>query len=43
MFVAEKTVKNYVSHVLPKLGMASRTEVAVLATQVSDSASTARD
>ena len=43
MFVAEKTVKNYVSHVLAKLGMASRTQVAVLATQVRDSASTARD
>ena len=36
MFVAEKTVKNYVSHVLSKLGMASRTQVAVLATQVRD-------
>jgi DNA-binding NarL/FixJ family response regulator len=36
MFVAEKTVKNYVSHVLAKLGMASRTQVAVLATQVRD-------
>jgi len=43
MFVAEKTVKNYVSHVLAKLGMASRTQVAVLATQVRDNASTARD
>ena len=31
MFVAEKTVKNYVSHVLAKLGMTSRTQVAVLA------------
>ena len=36
MFVAEKTVKNYVSHVLTKLGMTSRTQVAVLATQVRD-------
>jgi DNA-binding NarL/FixJ family response regulator len=36
MFVAEKTVKNYVSHVLTKLGMTSRTQVAVLATEVRD-------
>jgi len=36
MFVAEKTVKNCVSHVLAKLGMASRTQVAVLATQIRD-------
>ena len=37
MFVAEKTVKNYVSHVLAKLGMTSRTQVAVLAaTEVRD-------
>ena len=36
MLVAEKTVKNYVSHVPAKLGMASRTQVAVLATQVRD-------
>jgi two-component system response regulator DevR len=42
MFVAEKTVKNYVSHVLAKLGMTSRTQVAVLATQVRDQESTAR-
>ena len=40
MFVAEKTVKNYVSHVLAKLGMAAATQVAVLATQVRDSEST---
>ena len=31
MFVAEKTVKNHVSRVLAKLGMTSRTQVAVLA------------
>jgi len=43
MFVAEKTVKNYVSHVLAKLGMTSRTQVAVLATQVRDQESTALD
>jgi len=36
MFVAEKTVKNYVSHVLTKLGMTSRTQVAVLATHIRD-------
>jgi DNA-binding NarL/FixJ family response regulator len=34
MFLAEKTVKNYMSNVLMKLGMARRTEAAVLATQV---------
>jgi DNA-binding NarL/FixJ family response regulator len=28
VFLAEKTVKNYVSHILGKLGMARRTEVA---------------
>ncbi|MCU1587638.1 MAG: LuxR family transcriptional regulator, partial [Frankiales bacterium] len=32
MFLAEKTVKNYVSNVLSKLGMQRRTQVAVLAT-----------
>ncbi len=32
MFLAEKTVKNYVSNVLAKLGMQRRPEVAVLAT-----------
>ena len=36
MFVAEKTVKNYVSHVLAKLGMTSRTQIAVLATHIRD-------
>jgi DNA-binding NarL/FixJ family response regulator len=37
MFVTEKTVKNYVSHVLAKLGMTSRTQAAVLAaTEVRD-------
>ncbi|ADD42768.1 two component transcriptional regulator, LuxR family [Stackebrandtia nassauensis DSM 44728] len=34
MFLAEKTVKNYVSHLLAKLGMTSRTQAAVLATEV---------
>ena len=38
MFVAEKTVKNYVSHLLAKLGMTSRTQAAVLATQIRDRA-----
>ena len=36
MFVAEKTVKNYVSRMLAKLGMTSRTQAAVLATQIRD-------
>ncbi|HTF55392.1 MAG TPA: response regulator transcription factor [Pseudonocardia sp.] len=34
MFLAEKTVKNYVSRLLAKLGMERRTQVAVLATQL---------
>ncbi|SHF70698.1 response regulator [Streptoalloteichus hindustanus] len=34
MFLAEKTVKNYVSHLLAKLGMQRRTQVAVLATEM---------
>lgn len=34
MFLAEKTVKNYVSNVLAKLGLQRRTQVAVLATQL---------
>jgi DNA-binding NarL/FixJ family response regulator len=36
MFLAEKTVKNYVSNVLAKLGMQRRTQVAVLATELRD-------
>ncbi|MBO0848131.1 MAG: response regulator transcription factor [Pseudonocardia sp.] len=36
MFLAEKTVKNYVSRLLGKLGMERRTQVAVLATQLRD-------
>jgi two-component system, NarL family, response regulator DevR len=36
MFLAEKTVKNYVSSVLAKLGMQRRTQVAVLATEFRD-------
>jgi len=34
MFLAEKTVKNYVSNLLSKLGLQRRTQVAVLATEV---------
>jgi two-component system response regulator DevR len=34
MFLAEKTVKNYVSHVLAKLGLERRTQAAVLAAEV---------
>jgi two-component system, NarL family, response regulator DevR len=34
LFLAEKTVKNYVSSVLAKLGMERRTQVAVLATEL---------
>jgi DNA-binding NarL/FixJ family response regulator len=34
MFLAEKTVKNYVSHVLAKLGMQRRTQAAILATEL---------
>jgi two-component system, NarL family, response regulator DevR len=36
--LAEKTVKNYVSNVLAKLGMARRTEVAVYAAELSERA-----
>jgi len=34
LFLAEKTVKNYVTSILSKLGMQRRTQAAVLATQV---------
>ena len=34
MFLAEKTVKNYVSHMLAKLHLQRRTQAAVLATQL---------
>ncbi|MCW2723663.1 MAG: DNA-binding response regulator [Frankiales bacterium] len=34
MFLAEKTVKNYVSNLLSKLGLQRRTQVAVLATEI---------
>jgi two-component system, NarL family, response regulator DevR len=36
MHLAEKTVKNYVSGVLAKLGMQRRTQIAVLATELRD-------
>jgi DNA-binding NarL/FixJ family response regulator len=39
LFLAEKTVKNYVSSLLAKLGMERRTQAAVLATKVRDSRS----
>jgi two-component system response regulator DevR len=34
MFLAEKTVKNYVSRLLTKLGLERRTQAAVLATRM---------
>ena len=34
MFLAEKTVKNYVSYLLAKLGMERRTQAAVLASRI---------
>jgi two-component system response regulator DevR len=34
MFLAEKTVKNYVTHLLAKLGMQRRTQAAILATEL---------
>jgi DNA-binding NarL/FixJ family response regulator len=34
MFLAKKTVKNYVSHLLAKLGMQRRTQAAILATEL---------
>lgn len=42
MFLAEKTVKNHVSHVLAKLGMQRRTQVAVLATELRNEQPTER-
>ena len=36
MGLAEKTVKNYTSHVLAKLGLQRRTQAAILATQLRD-------
>ena len=34
MYLAEKTIKNYVSNMLGKLGMERRTEAAVFATKL---------
>jgi two-component system, NarL family, response regulator DevR len=39
LFLAEKTIKNYVSNLLAKLGMERRTQAAVLATQMHRDAS----
>ena len=36
LYLAEKTVKNYVSNILSKLGMQRRTEAAVFATRLSE-------
>ena len=36
MFLAEKTIKNYVSRILAKLDMQRRTQVAVMATKLHD-------
>ena len=36
MFLAEKTIKNYVSRILAKLDMQRRTQVAVMATKLRD-------
>ena len=36
MFLAEKTVKNYVSNLLAKLGMSRRTEAAVYAARLAE-------
>ena len=36
MYLAEKTVKNYVSNLLLKLGMHRRTEAAVYAARLAD-------
>ncbi len=38
MGLAEKTVKNYTSHLLAKLGLERRTQAAILATQLKDAA-----
>jgi two-component system, NarL family, response regulator DevR len=36
MFLAEKTIKNYVSSLLAKLGLASRTQAAIFALRHED-------
>jgi DNA-binding NarL/FixJ family response regulator len=43
LFLAEKTVKNYVSNVLMKLGMHRRTEAAVYAARLADRRARPRD
>lgn len=42
LHLAEKTVKNYVSHILNKLGLERRTQVAVLATELRSGGSGSR-
>jgi DNA-binding NarL/FixJ family response regulator len=42
MFLAEKTIKNYVSHLLAKLGLERRTQAAVLATELRSGSSSPR-
>ena len=42
MFLAEKTVKNYVSSILAKLGLERRTQAAVLAAQLLNPSSSSR-
>src|SRR3954467_3592942 len=42
MFLAEKTIKNYVSHLLAKLGLERRTQAAVLATELRSGPSAGR-
>ena len=42
MFLAEKTVKNYVSHLLAKLGLERRTQAAVLETELRRASSVRR-
>ena len=41
LFLAEKTVKNYVSNLLSKLGMERRTQAATYATKVAERAAQA--
>jgi two-component system response regulator DevR len=43
IFLAEKTVKNYVSNILAKLGMERRTEAAVFAVRLQDRAAPGHD
>jgi two-component system response regulator DevR len=43
MFLAEKTVKNYVSNLLAKMGMHRRTEAAIFATRLSEQKKRSQD